>query len=276
MDLLKVFLRGIGQVMLQNNALTGLMFLAGIFYHSWLFGLTAILGAAVSLLTAIILKYDKKEIHDGLYGFNGALVGLALPFLFGENWQLFLSIVVGAVATTLIMKFMLKKKLPAYTFPFVLTTWILFYLITAFNLSPIILREQVLASQPDFVSAGSMGFSQVMFQANIVTGIIFFLAILVNSRRVAVYALGGSLIGALVAFAFSLPLGMLNYGLFGYNGVLCGIAFADKKRLSWLFALISIILSVVLLNWMPYPALTAPFVFATWLTLGVKRIIAHE
>ncbi|MDP2944337.1 MAG: urea transporter, partial [bacterium] len=32
----KIILRGVGQVMLQNNALTGLLFLVGIFYNSWL------------------------------------------------------------------------------------------------------------------------------------------------------------------------------------------------------------------------------------------------
>jgi urea transporter len=271
MDLLKVFFRGIGQVMLQNNALTGLLFLAGIFYCSWLTGICAIIGSAIGLLAAIALNYDKKEINNGIYGFNGALVGIALAFYFEFNVLLIAFIVIGAILSSILMNLMLRNKLPAYTFPFILATWIMIFIIRCFELIPLRILEPLFATQPDFISAVSMGFGQVMFQASIVSSIIFFLAIIVNSRRAAFFALGGSLIGALVAFAFSLPLGMLNYGLFGYNAVLCGIAFADKK-LSWLFALISIGLSVGITFGMPAFALTAPFVIATWITLGIRKI----
>jgi urea transporter len=272
MDLLKVFFRGIGQVMLQKNALTGLLFLAGLFYSSWLMGLCAILGSAISLLAAITLNYDKHQINDGLYGFNGALVGIALTFYFEFNLLLIALIVIGAIVSSILMNLMLRNKLPAYTFPFILTTWILIFIIRCFDLIPLRILEPLFATQPDFIFAVSMGFGQVMFQASIVTGIIFFLAIIVNSRRAAFFALGGAVIGALVAFAISLPLSMINYGLFGYNAVLCGIAFADKKKLSWLFALISIGLSVGITFGMPAFALTAPFVVATWITLSIRKI----
>ncbi|MBI2676125.1 MAG: urea transporter [Candidatus Aenigmarchaeota archaeon] len=67
-ELLKIVFRGFSQVMLQNHAITGFLFIVGIFYNSWIMGLTALLGVITSTITAFILKYDWKDIHSGLYG----------------------------------------------------------------------------------------------------------------------------------------------------------------------------------------------------------------
>lgn len=172
------------------------------------------------------------------------------------------------------MNYMRSRNLSPFTFPFVLSAWIVIILIKSFHLITPITQELTETTNLDALSSLSMGFGQVMFQASIITGIIFLVAILINSRIAAVYGLVGSLIGMLLTFILSFPLNLINIGIFGYNGVLCGIAFAEKKRLSWLYAVISIIISVfitygmVSLNWM---ALTAPFVFATWITLALRK-----
>jgi urea transporter len=70
-------LRGIGQVMLQENAMTGLCFLLGIAIDSFWMALGTVLGVVVSMATAAILGWNSKGIHAGIYGFNGALVGVA-------------------------------------------------------------------------------------------------------------------------------------------------------------------------------------------------------
>ena len=44
--------RGIGQVMFQNNALSGLLMLIGIFLNSWEMGMLAVSGNIISTLTA--------------------------------------------------------------------------------------------------------------------------------------------------------------------------------------------------------------------------------
>lgn len=75
-SVLSTLLKGIGQIMLQENSLTGLLFLIGIFYGSIIMGL-ALLAAICGTVTAYLLKYDKTEITQGLYGFSAALVGVA-------------------------------------------------------------------------------------------------------------------------------------------------------------------------------------------------------
>lgn len=71
-------LRGIGQVVFQNNPLSGLIILLALFFNSAIYGTICILGVVAATVTAMLLKADKGLIRDGLFGFNGALVALAL------------------------------------------------------------------------------------------------------------------------------------------------------------------------------------------------------
>lgn len=78
MKYIQAILRGIGQVMFQNNSYSGALFLVGISYNSWLLGLAALLGTVISTAFAQFLRYSKEDIQNGLYGFNGTLTGIAI------------------------------------------------------------------------------------------------------------------------------------------------------------------------------------------------------
>jgi urea transporter len=260
--------------MLQNNIFTGLLFFAGVFYSSWLMGTGAVVGAAVSTYTAYILKYNSQDIENGLYGFNGILVGIAVLFFYELTPLTILLIIIGSVLSSLIMHSMHERKLYPFTFPFVLSTWILIVIVKFTSLVPSKISEIVVANSLNIISSLAMSFSQVMFQPVIVTGILFFLGLVVSSRIVAVYALIGPVFGMILAYALSFPIDVINMGLFGYNGVLCGVVFAEKKVSSFFYALLSIFFSVAIVyGFMAYnfAALTAPFVFASWTVLFLKK-----
>lgn len=57
-----IVLKGLGQIMLQENAVTGLLFLIGIFYGSFIMGTAALLAVVCGTTTALLLKYEKSEI----------------------------------------------------------------------------------------------------------------------------------------------------------------------------------------------------------------------
>ncbi|CAG1771731.1 partial Urea transporter, partial [uncultured bacterium] len=122
----------------------------------------------------------------------------------------------------------------------------------------------------------SKGIGQVMFQENIISGIIIFIGIFVSSRISAFYAILGSSIGAIVPLVFSFPLNMINIGMFGFNAVLCGIAFSNKNWNSVILATVSGVVSVFItygiMN-LGIITLTAPFVLSTWLILLLNKII---
>lgn len=81
-----VISRGIGQVMFQNNAFSGILMLSGILYSSWQLALLAIIGNIISTATAWICSYSREDIRNGLYGFNGTLVGIAIGVFIEITW----------------------------------------------------------------------------------------------------------------------------------------------------------------------------------------------
>ena len=270
---IKVILRGIGQVMLQNNAWTGLFFLLGISYNSWIMGLGAILGTFVGTISAKILKYSKDDIKNGLYGFNGTLVGIAIYYFFHFNFYTLIAIIIGSILSTVLMH-EIKEKIPAYTSPFVLSTWIILFIIGLLKLAPSIIHYNLIFNSFNYIISIFTGVGQVMFQGSVITGFLFLIGIIINSRKSAIYAIYGSILGTLFALLISLPLSSINIGLFGYNAVLCGIALEGKGSKNFIFTTIGILLSVVLNLWMGdigIITLTAPFVISTWIILIIKK-----
>src|SRR5262245_61666464 len=96
-------LRGVGQVMFQNNPITGLLFLVGIFINSYEYGLSALLGLVVATLAAYLLGADRTLIRNGLFGFNGVLTGIALSVFLQWDWHVAVYIILGAIVSTIVM-----------------------------------------------------------------------------------------------------------------------------------------------------------------------------
>ncbi|MGW8124012.1 urea transporter [Roseivirga echinicomitans] len=276
MKFIQTILRGIGQVMFQNNIYSGLLFLVGIAYNSWSLGLAALFGTIISTVTAQLLKYPKDDIQNGLYGFNGALTGIAMLCFFEVNGFTLLALFIGAVLSTITMHF-LKRALPPFTAPFVMVSWFVIYsLLFVFNL-PLLPSAATAGNTFKFLTALINSFGQVMLQENVITGLIFLLAILVNNRLMAVYSLYAAALGTLAGWLFSEPISGLNAGLMGYNAILCAIALSGKKRSDFMWITLTIILSTLLnigLAMTGIITLTAPFVLATWAILALKKVKA--
>lgn len=121
---LLVLSRGIGQVMFQNNALSGLLMLIGIFLNSWEMGILAVSGNIISTLTVHFSGYGRDDIKDGLYGFNGTLVGIAVGvFMELSIGSLLLMAVASCISTWIARFFNLQRSLPGFTAPFILSVW---------------------------------------------------------------------------------------------------------------------------------------------------------
>jgi urea transporter len=305
-------LRGVGQVMFQDNPLTGLLFLVGIFVNSWQLGISAIIGVLVSTVTALLLGADRTLIRAGLFGYNGVLLGVALSFFLVPPLSVVMVvyIIIGAIFTAVILAALANLlsvwDMPALTAPFVLATWLLLFAIvvsTHFTagaaIAPVLPKpnaavDTMLRATPMVAGAGAgptfinlvqavfRGVGEVFFQNNFVTGIIFVLAILVNSRISALFAVLGSIVGLATALVLLGADGYAVYiGLYGFNGVLCAIAIGGVfYMLTWqsaIYALVCALVSAivfaamtVMLAPLGMPALTAPFVLTAWLFLLPK------
>lgn len=263
-------LNGLSQVVLQCHWGAGICIFIGILYNSFAMAAGVGVGVVSSTGMAVLLKYDRGKINHGIYGFNGALVGLGLINFYELTVAVFLLIIAGASVSTLIMRDMERRGLAPYTFPFVATMWLIMALVSYF---PFMSRKAVhvsIASQIDVLSSLGMGFGQIMFQENAISGLLFFMAIALGSKRSAIYALMGVFIGAAFSIIWSLPLNLINLGIYGFNAALCGIVFAlSRSEYRFFLAITSMLISIGLMYGMSsvlhLPALTAPFVFSTWM-----------
>ena len=75
-----------------------------------------------------------------------------------------------------------------------------------------------------------------MFQESTVTGILFLIAVFINSRTAAIYAILGALLPIPIAILLGVDSESLNAGEMGDNGVLCAIALGDKSWKGFLWA----------------------------------------
>ncbi len=261
--------------MLQDNAWTGLFFLAGIGCGSLLMGLAAIVAVITGTLTAILLKYDKEEINSGLYGFSAALVGVALICFFQPSVIIWVAVLAGSALATIIQHVFIVSKIPGYTFPFILVTWLFLVIVHYY---PTLVEPQSATNTiyaHNYLLLFSHGFGQVIFQDTIWAGILFIIGVFINRPVAGMYALVSIALSGLLAYLLKEPLQDIYLGLLSYNAVLCAIAFAGKKAVDLLMSLIAVVLSVLIMiqmRNMGLPALTFPFVFATWITLAIKKL----
>jgi urea transporter len=281
---LRAVFRGIGQVFFQENALTGICFALGLAVSSLLMAIGGLVGSAIGTATAWLLKFDKSELSAGIYGFNSALVGIATLFFFRPGVASVALLVVGCVVAALVTWLMRRYvPFPTYTTPFIVTTWALFFLGQALGV-PRVDPGAALAGV-GLAGAVAHGVSQVMFQASIWTALLFLAGIALNDWQHASWVLVGSIVGTLVGYYHSAswagtvdPESLVDrglaenvaLGLYGYNATLAAVALFLWRR-SVIPPLLGMLLSVPITDLVPMsglPALTAPFVLATWLVLA--------
>ena len=159
-DSLLVLGRGIGQVMFQNNALSGLLMLVGIFLNSWQLGVLAVGGNIISTLAACISGYGRDDIKNGLYGFNGTLIGIAVGvFMQLSLWSLLLMAVASCFSTWIVRLFSRQHSLPGFTAPFIFSVWILLGICTWITPDLLLVSETVsdTVREVDYVQAFCLG-----------------------------------------------------------------------------------------------------------------------
>jgi urea transporter len=292
---LRAVLRGIGQVFFQENALTGACFALGIAASSPLMALGALVGSVLGYATARLAKFDQGEVAAGIYGFNATLVGIATFFFFQPGVASVALLLVGCIVATLLTWLMRKHvPFPTYTTPFIVTTWVVHALGKAMGAAPVVDYPTLVPNPPlpFSVEAVAHGVGQVMFQGSFWTGLLFLVGIAISDRRHAAWVLAGSIVGMLLAWHQTSEAARLidperlvdrtlfdniALGLYGYNATLAPVALYLWRR-SLIPPVLGMALTVPLTELVPrlgLPALTAPFVLATWLVLALGWLEAR-
>jgi urea transporter len=298
---LRAVLRGIGQVFFQENALTGALFALGIALSSPLMAVGVLVGSALGTATARLAKFDAGETTAGIYGFNSALVGIATFFFFRPGVASISLLIVGCIVAAFVTQLMRGHlPFPTYTTPFIVTTWVVHALGKAMGAAPVEGYPALLSNPPlpFAVEAVTHGVGQVMFQGSLWTGLLFLAGIAISDMRHAALVLAGSIVGMLLAWHHTTEVTRaidperlvdrtlfdnIALGLYGYNATLAPVALCLWRK-SVIPPLLGMLLTVPITELFPrlgIPALTAPFVLATWIVLALgyldeKLLQAHE
>lgn len=301
-------LRGTSQVFFMENALTGLLFFVAMAYASyasgvWATTIGAAVGVVVATLTAKFMACDVGATASGLYGFNGVLVGAALPTFIAASPQLWVLVVVGAAVSTVVTAAFSatltdKWGIPGSTGPFVLTGWLL--VASAYSLGGL----QVTGSPPKLSTDYVQGLTTIpaplelvmIFFRNIgqvyllgswISGAIILIGIFIASVRAGVAAAVGSLVALVVSIAMGADPATVSHGLYGFSPVLTamavGVIFLTPTPKVILYALLATVMTVfvqgaldVIMAPDGIPSFTAPYVLTMYLFVAPKKnLVPH-
>jgi urea transporter len=299
-----VTLRGIGQVMFQDNPLSGLLFFLAIGWGSYAAGVPQVavggfLAVVASTLAAYWLRVDEASLRAGLYGFNAYLVGLALATFMMPSTMMWVYVVFGGAVSVVVMLAIANVfktwSVPALTAPFVLTAWLLlaatnaFYGLDGGALPPVgeIVPIDPAAADPlrfgDFIGGVFTSITQVFLKGHGPAALLLLAGLAVNSIASAIFAVVGAVVAVVVAHLLGAESELVTAGLLGFNPVLTAIAlgavFYKPGARVVVYTLVATVLSVIVQGTMmgfltPFgiPTLTAAFVLVTWLFLlpGLK------
>lgn len=292
-------LRGIGQVMFQDNPLSGLLFFVAIGWGSYAAGMPQVaIGGLVAVVAGTLaaqwLRVDAAGLAAGLYGYNAYLVGLALGTFLAVSplWWVYVALggAVSVVATLAIANLFKTWGVAALTAPFVVTAWLMLlatYAFSAIDGSGLPMATEVTPLDPaaanplafgDFVMGVFKSVSQVFLKASVLAALLFLAGLAVNSIAAAAFAVGGAMVAVVTAHFLGAESDLVTGGLMGFSPVLTAIAlgavfYKPGLRVA-IYALVGTVFTVVVQGAMnvaltPFgiPTLTAPFVLASWLFL---------
>ena len=292
MKLIKTTLVGIGQIFLQDNGWSGLLITIGMFFSHWTLGVTCFLGALIGTLTAKALKAKEGDIEFGLYGFNASLAYMCVMFTFATNdahetWTaasplLWVLGAVAAVIATVIMHVFVTKGWTAFTFPFVVTCWVLCWAFAKYNVLGL---EQTTPALPDYtgtidaITTPFYGWAEVNFGANFLTGVFIFLGLAISSPSVAMWGTAAATLGGLLAhYVLGIDANVLANGLYSFSPILVACAFVTKSgvsRADFVYIVVGVLLAVLIHYGVSQfmATYTIGFIVATWIMEAVQKAV---
>ncbi|MCR2821616.1 urea transporter [Lederbergia panacisoli] len=291
-------MKGLSQVILIENALTGVIILIAISCSSLALGIISLLSSVIGTLIGKIGGADDSDIRQGLFGFNSVLTGLALMLFMSGTSRWFIALFGAAVAALLTAAFMHLMKfteLAVLTTPFIILTW--FVLLTTYKLKYFHLSEKlvpqdlsswnlIIEGDINWIEGAISGIGQIFFLDNTLSGILLFIAVFIEGWRLGLFAVIGNAVALFVSYWLGAEHLLIYAGLYGYNAILAtmavGTVFTGYKLsghsifVGILAAILTVPLTASVTTWLlPYglPALTMPYVLCTWIFLGAKKVL---
>ncbi|MFE4814671.1 urea transporter [Peribacillus simplex] len=297
LSLMKSSLKGISQVILIENAVTGFIILMAITIYSYPLGIIALSSSIIGTLIGKLGGANENSVNSGLYGYNSVLTGIALTLFLTGPSQWFIALVGAALAaifSAAMVHFMRNTGIPILTFPFIILTWFMLlvsYKLKSFQLSPGLVPQDLshwtlnISGKVNWLDGSFNGIGQIFFLDSTLAGILLFIGVFCAGWKYGLFSILGNAFALLISFVLGGEHSLIILGLYGYNAILTSIAVSivfkeDHNRFAPISGIIAACVTVPLTasvaTWLlPYglPALTMPFVLSTWLFLGARKVL---
>jgi urea transporter len=247
------------------------------------FNLNAGLSGLIAVLTAVIVAgtmgFDKLKLKQGIYSFNALLIGLGMGTIF-EPGLVYLVLLLLAALSSLIISVILsgwlgKYGLPFLSIPFVVSFWLI--LLPSGQLANLGLTQSNIFWINEMYSVGGKtlldffqtidnlplsqmiivylrSLSSILFQDNLLTGILIAAAILFVSRITFLLSFTGFITAYLFAHLIGSDMASFSFYNIGANYILVAIAvggfFTIPSRYSFLWVVLLIPLTSLVILFM--------------------------
>ncbi|MGY6153384.1 urea transporter [Paraburkholderia graminis] len=269
---LRTLLRSLGQIVLQANAFTGACLLAGWLLWDPRLACAALTGAVAANVSAVLAGYSEDDLHAGLYGFNGALAGLAAFSFIADNATAAAVAILAATGTAWLLapwsRWLRLRGLCYFSSPCLIVTWLWLPMTASAPSSSTLATAHTHADLADGLLAG---LAQTAFAGGASAGVLVLIGIAAASPRHALCALTGAALASAEHLLLGATASWFNAGLLGFNGALTALALTECG-LVWMFG--GVTLAALLqagAACVGLPVLTAPFVAATWGVQWLKQ-----
>lgn len=237
LDVIDSTLAGFAQIAFNDNTIAGIIMIAatGIAYPEQ--AISGVWSTFVATLVALAIGVPKGLIRCGLYGFNAALLGVAIPVVIfpgaGITMGLFIYDAIGASLTVVITaglsNFFSKWNVSPLSMAYCITMTLIAPASVLISTMNVTRGAPTLAGLADpvetytimeFIDACLSGIAQVLWVEKPISGILYIVAICFASRLDVAVSVLGVVTGTGTAIAIGLPKDTVMLGLWGYNAVL--------------------------------------------------------
>lgn len=286
----RAFFTSLGQIMLQNSPLTGGLFFIAVAISSLSMALMMSVATIVALASARLLRLSWHNFNAGLYGFSAALVGLAMAMFVGNHWLALALSAVGALLAMLMQEWGLRYKLPLYTLPFIVVSWLMIALAEQLHISAQApaqnqwLESFGMQAWASFADATMRSVGQVMFLSSSIAGLLCWLGLAVNRIKSALLVLLATTLVIVVLYGLGGDNDVDVSGLWGFNSVLVALALFEDKAREVIWISVGVIVALFIQWGFGFFAFfdavgsyfTLPFVLAVWVVLGLKKLLGLQ
>lgn len=278
-------LTSVAQVCLQDSPVTGAFFLLAIALYSPVYAVLALAGAVVantyaqSKVASGTLK--EADIQNGLYGFNGTLIGISVAAFLPVNGLSLLFMGLACVfSVQLVIWVAQRSQVSLFTMPFIVVAMFVYGLGQSLNVSSALVNPMFNQS---YALPLFEGIGQIFLLPNAISGVCILLGFLVASVRgffITLWSVG-------LAYFLAQEVGMndqaINSGLFGFCAILTAHALClpsttpnqNQSHFLPYKIVLGVVLSVLFTQLFILAHLsffTLPFVLSVWALQVLGRI----